>query len=383
MVAELLFWISLGAVLHTYFVYPAIMGILVCVRRRKTLAAPQPTPPSVSVVVSLYNEQTVLPEKLKNLEQVEYPAEKIEFLFGSDGSSDGTNAILAKASLPSLRYHLFPNRRGKVAVLNDLVARAAGEIVIFSDANTMYAEDTVKRMVARFADPQVGGVCGELLLSAKAGTAAGESEGSYWSYETSIKRWESDYHTILGGTGGVYAIRKSLFRPLPTHKPVVDDFLIPLEVVRQGCRMVYEPGATAHEEATGSMMKEFRRRVRIGAQNFSGIPEFADLLHPRRGFVAFALWSHKVLRWCVPFFAILMLALGGALSATSPTYAWLFTAQCAILAVAAIGWLAERIRVPLGIFSMPYYVVAMNIALLVGFLKLVAGKQRATWEIIR
>jgi cellulose synthase/poly-beta-1,6-N-acetylglucosamine synthase-like glycosyltransferase len=383
MLAEILFWISLGAVLHTYFVYPAMMGLLVRIRRPQAAPDPPPALPRMSVVVSVYNEESILPEKLKNLETLDYPHDRIEFLFGSDGSTDRSDEILKNASLPGLHHYSFAQRRGKVAVVNDLVSRARGEIIVFSDANTMYRPDTIRSLTAQFADPRVGGVCGELLIQARATTAAGESEGSYWSYETYLKRWESIYQTILGGTGGVYAIRRELFRPLPTHKPVVDDFLIPLEVVRQGYRMVYEPGATAYEEATDSMGKEFRRRVRIGAQNFSGIPEFADLLHPRHGFVAFALWSHKVLRWCVPFFAAIMLATSALLAAMWSLYFWILVGELAILASAFIGWAAERVRIHLGIFSMPYYVVAMNIALFVGFLKFVAGRQRTTWDIIR
>jgi cellulose synthase/poly-beta-1,6-N-acetylglucosamine synthase-like glycosyltransferase len=206
---------------------------------------------------------------------------------------------------------------------------------------------------------------------------------SYWSYETALKRWESECGTILGATGGVYAIRRDLFAPLPVDRPVVDDFLTPLQVVRRGYRMVYEPAAIAYEDASDSIDREFRRRVRIGAQDFSSIRYFADLLNPLRGFVAFALWSHKILRWCVPFFALGVLATTVILAGDSSFYAWVLAIELAILAAALLGWITERLRLRVGLLGVPYYFVAMNLALFVGFLTFVSGRQKGTWEVLR
>lgn len=382
MLPEIVFWISLGAVLYTYILYPVLIGAMVLLFSRKR-ARPDGELPFVSIIISLYNEERVLPLKLKNLSELDYPADRIEFLFGSDGSTDGTNRILEESTLPGLMLRAFPVRRGKVAVVNDLVPAAKGSVVVFSDANTLYQKGTVRRLVERISDPAVGGVCGELVLRSAAGNAAGRGEMSYWSYETLLKRWESECGTILGATGGVYAIRRDLFAPLPVDRPVVDDFLTPLQVVRRGYRMVYEPAAIAYEDASDSIDREFRRRVRIGAQDFSSIRYFADLLNPARGFVAFALWSHKILRWCVPFLALAVLVTTAMLAGEPGFYRWALTIELAVLAAAALGWLTERLGLRVGILGVPYYFVAMNLALFVGFLTFITGRQKATWEVYR
>jgi len=382
MLPEIVFWISLGAILYTYVLYPALIAVMVLLFSRKR-PHPDGELPFVSIIVSLYNEERVLPLKLKNLSELDYPADRIEFLFGSDGSTDGTNRILEESTLPGLTLRAFPVRRGKVAVVNDLVPAAKGSVVVFSDANTLYQRGTVRRLVERISEPGVGGVCGELVLRSAAGNAAGRGEMSYWSYETLLKRWESECGTILGATGGVYAIRRDLFAPLPVDRPVVDDFLTPLQVVRRGYRMVYEPAAIAYEDASDSIGREFRRRVRIGAQDFGSIRYFADLLNPARGFVAFALWSHKILRWCVPFLALAVLVTTVMLAGESGFYRWALISELAVLAAAALGWLTERLRLRVGILGVPYYFVAMNLALFVGFLTFLTGRQKATWEVYR
>jgi cellulose synthase/poly-beta-1,6-N-acetylglucosamine synthase-like glycosyltransferase len=332
----------------------------------------------VSVVISVYNEEGVLHEKLENLAHIAYPNGRMEFLLGSDGSSDRTCEILAASTLKNLKVFTFAERRGKVAVLNDLVACAGGEVVVFSDANTLYDDHTVDCLVRHFADPAVGGVCGELLLHAEHGTTGAE-EISYWKYETLLKGWESAYRSIVGATGGVYAIRRNVFKALPTQKPVVDDFLIPLEVLRHGLRMIYEPAALAFEEIAGSVRAEFNRRVRIGAQNFSGIPDFIDLLNPLRGYVAFALWSHKILRWCVPFFALAVFGASGVLACGDRGFLMIFGAEMAVLAAVLFGFVAERLHLEIGRLGLPYYVIAMNVALLVGFFRSISGSQATIW----
>ncbi len=376
--AYVIFILALAAIAYTYVCYPAIMALLAWSRSPLPPPAAHALPPGVSVIISVYNEEGVLDGKLDNLSHIAYPEDRIEFLVGSDGSSDRTCEILAASPLRNLKFFAFSERRGKVAVLNDLVARSRGEIIVFSDANTLYNEQTVLHLVHHFADPSVGGVCGELLLNAVRDTTGAE-EMSYWKYETLLKRWESKYRSILGATGGVYAIRRGLFTPLPTHKPVVDDFLIPLEVLRRGFRMVYEPAALAFEEIAGSVRAEFNRRVRIGAQNFSGIADFLDLLNPRRGYVAFALWSHKILRWCVPFFALTAFGASAALATVDGAFVVIFGVELAILVAVLFGFLAERLALRIGRLGLPYYVIAMNVALLVGFVRFISGMQTTTW----
>jgi cellulose synthase/poly-beta-1,6-N-acetylglucosamine synthase-like glycosyltransferase len=381
--AEVFFWGSIGIVLYSYFIYPLIVAVMVRIAGARPVAADDGYAPVVSVVISLYNEETVLPEKLRNLEATQYPREKLKFIFGSDGSTDGTIRILADWHHPGKTVIEFKERRGKGPVLNDLVRSADGEVVVFSDANTIYEPLTIARLVRSLADPAVGAVCGELILLAEGSDAGGAGEVSYWSYENWLKRMESDLHSMFGATGPLYAIRRALFAPLPVNKSVTDDFLIPMNIVMKGYRFIYSRDALAYERTSGSMKGEFRRKARIGAQNFAGIAEFASLLRPGAGFPAFALWSHKIVRWFVPFFAVIALAATALLAASSAFYAIVFAVEIAFLVLGAAGFVADRSHVRLGGAGLPYYILAMNAALLVGFFRYILKRQRTTWEVLR
>ena len=382
-VAGVLFWCSIGAVVYSYFVYPLVVAIMVRMAGSRPVAADDGFEPSVSVVISIYNEEAVLPEKLRNLEATRYPREKLNFIFGSDGSTDRTNGILESWEHPGKRMVSFSRRRGKGPVLNDLVRSAEGEVVVFSDANTMYTPETIGRLVRPLADPAVGAVCGELVLLPDGMDAGGVGEISYWSYENWLKRNESDLHTLLGATGGVYAIRRGLFVPLPEGKSITDDFLIPLKVVMKGFRVIYARDALAYEKTSGSMIGEFKRKARIGAQNFAGISEFLPLLGPGAGFTAFALWSHKIIRWCVPLLLILAFGATLVLAPGSVFFTVVLALELVFLLLSAAGFVADRSHVGLGVAGLPYYITAMNAALLVGFFRFIAGRQRSTWEVLR
>lgn len=380
---EVILWSLLCMVLYTYVIYPAIMIILP--KRRKT-ASLHPSVeyfPSVSVIIAAYNEESIINERIKNLYELGYPEGKIEFIIGSDGSDDHTNEILRSFILPNLHIELFSVRRGKANVINDLINKANGELIIFSDANTMYEKTTVYSLVKHFNYPSVGAVCGDLRLHTNITTASEIGESWYWRYENFLKRMESNFSTLIGATGAVYAIRKSLYKPLPTSKTVMDDFLIPLEIVKKGFRVVYEPDAVAYENAAGTVSREFRRKVRIGAANFNGISEFISLLHPRYGFVAFALLSHKIIRWFVPFLLLGVFIANVVLSLTSEFYMWLLFAQLGFIIFGLLGFILEKFKLNIGILSFPYYFIAMNLALFIGFLSSILGRQKPTWDIIR
>lgn len=382
-VAEILYWGSVGVVVYSYFLYPLIVALIVRLTGARPVAADENFAPTVSVVISVFNEEAVLPEKLRNLEATQYPREKLRFIFGSDGSTDGTNRILAGWDHPCKTVFEFRERRGKGPILNDLVRSAEGEVVVFSDANTMYEPVTIGRLVRSLADPAVGAVCGELILLPEGSDAGGSGEVSYWSYENWLKRMESDFHTLLGASGGVYAILRALYTPLPDGKSVTDDFLIPLNIVMKGYRVIFSRDALAYERTSGSMKGEFRRKARIGAQNFAGIAEFAPLLLPGAGFTAFALWSHKMIRWFVPFFAIMVFVATVLLAPGSAFFAVMLGIEIWFVVLAAAGFVADRSHVRLGAAGLPYYVMAMNAALLVGFFRFVSGRQRTTWEVLR
>ena len=383
LIAQVLFWLALSLVVNTYVIYPIFVFLVGMIRIRKQRSYAYSNLPTVTVVVSVYNEETVIEDKLKNHEASDYPAEKVSFLFGSDGSTDSTNEVLRRCHGENVVPHLFSRRRGKAAVLNDLVNESQSEIVIFSDANTSFRPDTVRMLVQPFADPTVGAVCGELVVVSDSQTTGGFGERLYWKLENMLKTGESRISSTLGATGAVYAIRKSLFVPLPLGKVVMDDFIIPMGVLKRGFRIVYNPDAVAYERPTNSVGGEFRRRIRIAAANFNGISEYSSLLTPRKGFVAFALWSHKLLRWVVPFLFLIVLGSTAFAARTSPFFLLVLWVEIAFLFMAFLGFVLDRLKINAGIFGMPYYFVAINCALIVGFIRYLFGSQQPTWEIVR
>ena len=379
-----LLWGSLGAIFYSYLIYPLVVYLMVKIKGKRSPGEGTRREPTVSVIVSCYNEEGTLPGKLQNLREYQYPPLKVEYLFGSDGSSDKTNDILrAAAEKGQIRFFEFESRRGKAPMLNDLVSKARNEIVVFTDANTLFERDTILNLVGHFNDPAVGAVCGKLVLLSRGKESGGWNEESYWSYESWLKQMESDYCTLLGATGGIYAIRRDLFVPLPLGRPVTDDFLTPMQIVKKGYRVEYAPEAKAFEFTSGSIKREFQRKVRIGAQNFSGIPEFSSLLSPRAGFVAFALWSHKIVRWFVPHLALVTILSTAFLSFFVPLYMGLLVCQVLFLVLALMGGIADWVRISVGPLSLPYYILAMNLALFVGFWRFAIGKQHTTWEVLR
>ncbi|HWP83090.1 MAG TPA: glycosyltransferase family 2 protein [Bacteroidota bacterium] len=382
-VLSVLLWVSFLLILYTYALYPFLLLLITRPQNSQKDVQSKKNVPSVTILISAHNEEQVISQRISNLKELDYPKEKLQVLIGSDGSTDGTNALMTKAKTSHIKLVTFQQRRGKAAVLNDLMTQARGEIVIFSDANTIFDPGVVKRLVRHFSDPQVGAVSGELRLETDRRSVGGVGESFYWQYETLVKRLESRFASLVGATGGVYAIRKSLFEPLPIGKSVNDDFVIPLHILKKGYRVVYEPEAVAFEHVAGSVRGEFKRKVRIGAQNFASVWLVKDMLHPKKGFPAFALWSHKILRWCVPFFLIILFSSSLALSLYDDSYRSLFWAHVVFWGLVVIGFTAEQIDWNIGVGGFPYYFVAMNAALFVGFIKFLAGVHTAAWEVTR
>jgi cellulose synthase/poly-beta-1,6-N-acetylglucosamine synthase-like glycosyltransferase len=330
------------------------------------------------MLIAAHNEQDFISEKIKNCIGLDYPQDKLEIIIGSDASTDRTDEIIREHGHACVLLVPFSERRGKASVLNDLAGLARGEILIFSDANTIYRQDAILRLVPHFADQQVGGVCGQLVLLNQNGYYEAEGERFYWNYENELKRLEGKIKTVLGANGAIYAIRRELFKSLPKDKVVMDDFLIPLSIVQRGYDIVYDPEAVVYEYAAPNLKSEFQRKVRIGAANFNGIREILPLLNPARGFVAFGLWSHKIIRWFVPFF-LLIAFVGNLFLLPRLLYQITFAAQICFYALAALSWRFSTFGRRTSIFILPYYFVVTNLALLVGFFKFLTKSQKPAW----
>jgi cellulose synthase/poly-beta-1,6-N-acetylglucosamine synthase-like glycosyltransferase len=335
-----------------------------------------PAEPTVSIVVAVYNEEACIAEKLRNCLALDYPADKLEILIGSDGSTDQTEAIVRACADPRVKLSAAP-RGGKVAVLNRCIPMARGEIVVLTDANTMLERDAVQKLVRHFAHPWIGAVCGRLRLYNPSKKEYEES--AYWKYESVIKFYEGQRGCVLGANGGLYAIRRARFTPLPPDT-IVDDFLIPMRLLRDGYQVRYDPEAVASEETTEDYGREAGRRARIAAGNFQSLRLLSPLLAPTTGFVSFAFWSHKVLRWIAP--GLMALALFSNLFLLDRTWGEVTLGlQLAFYALAGMGkkgWFHHpALRRPA---SLAYYFTSMNSALAVGFYRFLKNSQAAAWE---
>ncbi|MDB5334959.1 MAG: glycosyl transferase family 2 [Planctomycetaceae bacterium] len=377
---ESIFWVCASGVLYAYVGFPILVwGISRFYQNPVDVANEQASPtewPMVSLVIAAYKEEKVILPRLVNATLLDYPAEKLEILVGVDGSEDCTGDLVREFVDSRVRLIQYPVRRGKASVLNDTVPQARGEIIVFSDANTMTQPNSIKQLVRHFAESQVGAVCGKLeLIDAASGQNV---DGIYWKYENFIKGCEGRINALLGVNGGIYALRKELYEPIPTNA-IVDDFLIGMRVHLRGRRLIYDPSAVALEETPDTIGQEFQRRSRIGAGGFQSLQWLWPLLSPTYGWVSFAFWSHKIYRWMCPLLMVGALATNIAL-ASQPIYLTLLICQLAFYLIAGVGlgWLTGN-RMPRAL-RLPAMFVSMNAALLVGLWRSLRGIRGGTWK---
>lgn len=371
---RLLFWGGAATLAYSIVGFPLIVLVRGALLRRDPRSAP--ITPSVSLVVSAYNEADAIGPKLDSLLALDYPAERVEIIVASDGSTDRTNEIVEGYRDRGIRLLALP-RMGKAAALNAAVAAASGEIVAFSDANSQFAPGSLRALVAPFADEAVGGVAGDQRYLPADGAVG---ERSYWDYDRLLKRLESRAGHVISATGAIYAIRRELFEPVPDA--VTDDFVISTGVIARGRRLVFAPGAVAYEPPAASDRAEFGRKVRIMTRGFRSVIARRALLDPRRhGFYSIQLASHKVLRRLLapPLMAVAigswMLVREGAL------YRAAAIAQAGFYAAAGIGFLARDRR--LGrhpAFGIPAFICMANWAALVAAVNVVRGRRIDRWE---
>lgn len=331
--------------------------------------------PRIAIIVAAFNEEAVIADKLKNTWALDYPADRIELWVGSDGSTDATDVVLRSCSDSRLRRLLFTERRGKISVLNDIMSQVDAEIVVMSDANTDLAPDAIRQLVKHFDDPFLGCVSGELSLTQNGGVSG---EGLYWKYEGWIKRNESKLGFLIGCNGGIFAMRRELFTPLPSST-IVEDFVLTMRIVQRGYRVRFEPAAKATEPACPSSKAEMVRKIRIGAGGFQALGLTAGVLSPLHGFASFAYWGHKVLRWCVPFVFLSSLLANIALCKIPAFGAFLAIQTLGILVAILASVVPATIKLPRWTRPVSYFFL-MNYALFCGFFRFLFGTQRVTWE---
>lgn len=377
---ETIFWGSVALIAYAYAGYPALVWALGKLFPRPVRRAD--VTPRVSVVIAAFNEERDIAAKLDNTLALDYPKERLEVIVASDCSTDATDAIVASYADRGVRLFRQPVRHGKTAAQNAAMRVSTGDVLVFSDATTVYEPDVLRRIVRPFADPEVGCVAGELVYEDRAATATGRGCQSYWGYEKLVKTWESRLHTLIGVSGCLYAVRRSAYAHLA--RDMSSDFVIASEIYKQGLRTVYEPGAVAYEDTNNRPSNELRMRVRVIEQTYSAFERYAELLDPRRhGLYAFQMISHKVVRYAVAAFLVVALLASAALAPGSVFYSLALAAQLAFYGAAVAGWVAERVGLRLGPLGLPYYFTLANVAALLAFVKFMRGEAHVTWEPIR
>jgi cellulose synthase/poly-beta-1,6-N-acetylglucosamine synthase-like glycosyltransferase len=376
-----IFWIEIGILLYTYVGY-----LLVLTGLTKLIPSNPPLDsiglnnwPKVSLVVAAYNEERSIGGKINNFQTLDYPFEMVEAWIASDGSSDETNEIVQSFGKKDDRIHLLDFRRsGKSNALNQTIPFVTGDIVVFSDANTEFAPDALKQLTKHFSDPRVGCVSGRLIYRNPGGAISGKGETFYWKYETRLKVLESRFGFIAGANGAIYAIRRNFFEPLPLGT-INDDFTLSMQIVKKGYRSIYEKDAIAYEDVAPDIGGEFKRHVRDGAGHYIAISHLLDLLNPLLGTRSFIYWSHRILRWAAPFILIALFFQNICLL-NGKYFGTIFTLQVIFYGLALLGLaFAKSGKLPFFLY-VPFYFCNLNLALVLGFLKAILGKQEVTWD---
>ena len=384
------FWTSLAAVAWTYAGYPLLLLALARLRpRSQHRQAPAETPPldpTVTIIISAYNEEKAIRDKLKSTLALDYPAEKLEVIVASDDSTDGTHDIVRELAPRGVRLLVLPERAGKTAAQNLAAATATGEVLIFTDATTELDRDSVRRLTACFADPRVGCAGAELEYVSEGGSAVGQGGGLYWRYEKRVKELEAAVSTLIGVSGCLYAVRASAYRPI--EPDLISDFVIAGDVYQRGFITVYGAGTVSSEKTHEEAGKEFEMRVRVIVRTINALVRRARMLNPLRyGFFSFQLFSHKVLRYLVPELLLAIFASGLSLAllggAAAPVYRALTLAQLALYLAAAVGWLRQRLGLRLPLVHVPFYFVVVNLAALWALVLYLRGERKVTWTTVR
>jgi glycosyltransferase involved in cell wall biosynthesis len=378
--AQIIFWICAGLLAYVYLGYPLLVWF--ASRMFPKAVKSSAIEPNVTILITAFNEEAAIREKLENTLAIAYPASKLEVLVASDGSTDATDAIVKEFADRRVKLFRQEGRVGKTTTQNNAVEQATGEIILFSDATTLYSKDVFEHILPPFADETVGCVAGRLVYVDEHATTVGRGAQSYWSYETRLKSAESDACSLIGASGCLYAVRKKAYEPM--YAEACSDFLICTNLYRQGYRSIFAPDAVCFEHTNRKSNDELTMRVRVISQTLTDLWFNRDILNPfKSGFFAVELISHKLLRYAVPVLLAGMLVASLALAQGSFVFAGVATVQVLFYILAFAGWILERANLRPSLLAMPLYFVLANLASVVAFYKFLRGETYARWEPIR
>lgn len=377
--AEIIFWLTLGVIFYTYFGYPLFILFLSLFINHKIKKGE--IEPNVTVLIAAYNEEKNIAEKLENTLGLDYPRDKLEIVVASDASEDKTDQIVREFSDRGVILHRVEGRVGKTETQNQTVKIAKGDIVIFSDATTKYKKDAIRKIVRNYEDPSIGAVSGRYEYVNPTGAPVGLGTILFWKYENSVKSRQTRIETVTGCCGCIYSVRKSLYEPLP--RDIISDLVEPLKILEKGYRIAFEPEAVAYEETTETSEEEFGMRVRVISRGMHGLWYMRKLFNPfKYGFVTFQLFSHKVLRWMIPFLLPFLL-ISNLFLVGYPFYTLTFVAQILFYIGAMGGYLLDKMGKKAKLLALPLYYCVVNAASAAAFFRTIIGKKAIVWETVR
>ncbi|PWK20100.1 cellulose synthase/poly-beta-1,6-N-acetylglucosamine synthase-like glycosyltransferase [Arcicella aurantiaca] len=390
---EICFWFCIGLVVYTYLGYGVVAWIMVKIRNILGKQFKQYNDPSflpkVTLAIPAYNEMSCIEAKLQNTFSLDYPADKLEVLFVTEGSNDGTSEFILSnlSKYPSMKMIGGTTRRGKIEAMNMAVKTIDSPIVIFTDANTNLNNQVIRNIVRHFQDPVVGAVAGEKRIETQGSeAAAGAGEGLYWKYESFLKKLDTQLYSVVGAAGELFAVRTHLFGEVEKDT-LLDDFMVSLRIAADGYRVIYEPDAYASERPSFSIQDEMKRKIRIASGGFQSIARLGFLWNIfKYGLLSFQYVSHRAMRWAVaPFCLPLIFLLNIALVIFKPTFILQFfmLGQIAFYIMAIVGYYLENKKIRVKLLFVPFYFSFMNYCAIKGYLRYRNGLISGIWEKVK
>ncbi len=372
-----IFWILFFLIVYTYFIYPLILRVIIIfLSDKKTNNIDINF--TIDFVILAYNEEKVIESKILNSIEATKNIKNSKIIIVSDGSTDRTNKIVKKY-LKNSKIKLYEFKRlGKSQAINKIIPKLNSEIVVFSDANIEYTNFTISNLIKPFINEKVGCTCGKLVFRNPGNIISGKGESMYWKYENTLKKLESRIGYVSGATGAVYAIRRNLFKQLPNNC-INDDFTISMKIIEKGFKCIYTENAIVYENVAPSVKSEFKRHIRDATGHYISIIHLYKLINPFLGLRSFIFWSHRLLRWSVPFFMIFIF-ISNIFLLNLDFYFSIFLTQISFYFLALVGLIFHNKKKLSFVFYVPFYFTNLNFSLLVGFFNSLFYKQSGMWN---
>ena len=381
----IIFWISIFLIVYTFVGYGFVLYFLVKIKRifkKPFVFKADVILPTVTVLIAAYNEEDIIEDKVENTLLLNYPKDKVQVIFITDGSSDSTAEKIAGFDEVTLLHQDI--RAGKMAAIKRAIPFIEGEITVFTDANTFLNKDALLELVKHYQNPKVGAVAGEKrIMVEETADASSAGEGFYWKYESKLKKWDYELYSNVGAAGELFSIRTSLYQPVESDT-IIDDHMIAMRIAENGFIIAYEPEAYAMETASADVKEELKRKIRIAAGGIQSILRLKKAANPFHNAVfTFQYISHRVLRWTItPFLLFLVFILNGLLAVEIPGtfYKVFFILQVVFYGLSLVGLYFERRNIRVKALFIPYYFCVMNYAVLAGIIRYYKKNQSAAWE---